>query len=277
MKILQLYYGEERIKLPKEDAWAIDEKRGVFAVADGVHLRKGIEYEGSGEEYKTAKYPTPSPAGKLAQEFCDNFLTLARSKNIKQAFASANKSVFRLNKTRDKYGTLSNAETYYAATGAFGRITKNVLEWGNICDASVSVIDEKGNFKLRQTDHRHYNEFDPILEKYSSLDQSYMLRTIFRNALSPRGKKLGYGVITGEPTAEVYVHYGKQKLQRGDVIVFATDGFEEFLKDISFRKAILTMNRDVIEDAVDKIQKKHRRTPEFVSERTLIAIKTDSK
>jgi hypothetical protein len=275
MKILQIYQAEERIILPKEDAWAIDEKRHIFAVADGVHLRKGIEYRGRGMEYKSAKYPSPSPTGKLAQAFCNHFLKVARSESLKKAFTSANSSVFRFNKPRNKEETFSKAQAYYAATGAFGRIHKGVLEWGNICDASVLVIDEKGKVVLWQTDHHHHNEFDPILYQYSALDQSYILRTIFRNALSPRGKKLGYGVITGEPAANAYVRFGRKKLRRGELVVFATDGFEKFLKEISFRKALLTMDRRVADEAAKKIQQKYNHAPEFVSERILLAVRAD--
>jgi hypothetical protein len=35
MKIFRLYYPEERIKLPKEDAWVIDRKNNIFAPPDG--------------------------------------------------------------------------------------------------------------------------------------------------------------------------------------------------------------------------------------------------
>jgi len=275
MKVLQLYQPEERISLPKEDAWVVDLRRGVFAVADGVHLRLGIEYQGKGVEYRSAKYPNPSPAGALSQMFCNSFLKFARRESIQKAFSSANRSVSHFNKKRKKGETFSTAEAYYAATGAFGWIKKDALAWGNICDASVSIIDKNGKMAFWQTDHHHHNEFDPILSSYSGLDQTYMLRTVFRNALSPKGKKLGYGVITGEPAAELYVHFGKKRLRHGDLVVFASDGFEAFFKEVSFRKALLTLDRRVIEGAIKKIQQKHSRIANFLSERTLVAVRWD--
>lgn len=263
MKILRLYYPEETVRLPREDAWAIDERRGIFAVADGVHLQEGIEYKG--------KYPRPSPAGKLAQEFCDNFLKFYRISGIKKAFARSNKSVFHLNKPRDKSKIISNAGAYYAATAAFGWIRNGVLEWGHICDSSVAVIDSRGKLLLWRTDHTHHNQFDLILGKYSPLDQSYMLRTVFRNALSPDGEKIGYGVITGELAAEKYAWFGKRKLRKKETVILATDGFESYLGSASFRRALITLDRGRIENTMRQLQQKHKN--EFVSERTLIAVK----
>lgn len=267
MKIFQLYYPEERIKLPKEDAWAVDRKSNTFAVADGVHLVKGIEYE--------KKYPRPSPAGKLAQKFCDNFLKFSHGKSIEKAFAEANRSVFSINKGRNKYKTFLTAQAYFAATGAFGRIKNNILEWGNICDSGVVVINGRSEITMWKLDHRHHGSSDILMKGYSPVDRTYMFRTTFRNALSPQGEKWGYGVITGEPAAEAYAYLGKRKLHKGDLVVFISDGFEEYLKEKSFRVALRTMNKKVIEQTMVRLKRSHKGDAEFVSERTLLSILID--
>lgn len=267
MKVLKLYYPEERARLPREDAWAVDEKNGLFVVADGVHLLKGIEYGN--------KYPRPSPAGKLAREFCGNFLKSARRTNLQRAFSLANRSVFHLNRNRKRSETFSRAEAYYAATGAFGRIKKNTLEWGYICDSSITVLSASGKTLFSRTEHKHYNQFDPILSNYSSLDASYMLRTIFRNALSSRGEKLGYGVITGERSAERYAWFGKRKLHKGEIVVFATDGFERYLQEGVFRSALISFDRQNAEAAMAQLKKAHRHDGGFIVEKTLVAVRCD--
>jgi serine/threonine protein phosphatase PrpC len=267
MKTFQLYHSEERIKLPEEDAWAIDHKNNVFAVADGVHLLKGIEYQRS--------YPAISPAGTLAQKFCDNFLRFARIETLKSAFLKANRSVFSINKNRDKYGTFSKAEAYFAATGAFGKIKNRKLEWGNICDSGVVIISAKHNITFWRLDHSHHGPCDDLLRGYSTMDGSYMLRTIFRNAISQQGKRLGYGVITGEPAAEKYAWFGTRKLNKGDLVVFTTDGFEQYLQEKSFRIALRTMDEKEIEIAIAKIKKANKGNGEFISERTLVAVLVD--
>ncbi|MEK7195213.1 MAG: hypothetical protein AAB655_00795, partial [Patescibacteria group bacterium] len=266
MRILKLYYPEERLRLPQEDAWAIDEKNLAFAVADGVHLLPGIEY------HRGKEYPAPSPSGRLAREFCNNFIKFQKRSGIKTAFAKANRSVFRLNKKRAKLSTFLKAGVYYAATAVVGRIKSRIFEWMGICDSSVTVLDSRGKILLFHTDHLHHNDFDPLLSEYFHLDQSYMLRTLFRNALSPQGKKLGYGVITGEKAAEKYAWSGKRKMRKGEVIVFATDGFEAYLQDDSFRKALLRFNKKEVEQAVITLEKHHKNNSEFVSEGTLIAV-----
>lgn len=266
MKTLQLYYPEERIRLHKEDASAIDDENGIFVVADGVHLREGIEYKG--------RYPNPSPAGRLAKKFCDNFLKYARGVSIEKNFSEANRSVFSINKKRNKLATFSEAKAYFAATGAFGRIKNRVLEWGNICDSGVVIIDAKNKVTFWQFDHSHHGPCDELLKGYSVLDVSYMLRTIFRNAISSRGEKLGYGVITGESLAEAYAHFGKRLLRKGDIVVFATDGFEKYLGEKSFRVSLRTFDKRQIEYAMSKL-KKSQAKDDFVSERTLIAVQVD--
>jgi len=250
-----------------EDSFLADGVRGIFVVADGVTLRKGLEFK--------KKYPWPSPAGQLAQKFCDQFIRVAKHSSLHRAFVLANRSVWAFNKKRDKSKTFLNAEAHYAATAAFGRIQGRVLEWGHICDSSVSVITKQGDVGFFRTDHLHHNAFDHILRHYSSLDQSYILRTVFRNALSSRGKKIGYGVITGEQAAEPYARFGKRKIKKGELAIFATDGFEDYLKIPSFRRALLTMDKKVVEKEMFRIKKAHKDLPAFVSERTLIAVRVD--
>jgi hypothetical protein len=271
MKILQLYYPEERVKLPKEDAWAFDKNDFAFAVADGVHLLPGIEYR------RGSNYPAPSPAGKLAQEFCANFIKFQKGSSLEAAFTKANRAVFHLNKGRRNDMTFLRSEAYYAATAATGRIKGRIFEWRGICDSSITIVNAKAKILFTHTDHWHHNDFGPILANYFHLDRSYVFRTFFRNALSKTGKKLGYGVITGQKAAEAYTWFGKRKLQKGDVAILATDGFEAYLKDASFRRAVISMNRSRVERVMEQLKKSHPNNHEFLSERTLVAVGIDLK
>src|SRR6185437_8459443 len=144
-----------------------------------------------------------------------------------------------------------------------------------ICDSNISVISPKGKLLVFKTDHMSRHPFKSIAKPYSVADKSYMVRTIFRNALSPKGKKLGYGVVTGEPSAEPYARFGKRKLHRGELVVFATDGFEDYLQLPAFRDALLSMDKRVIEDAMAHIKDKNNGARPFASERTLIAIRME--
>ncbi len=264
MKIIQLYFPHtHRPRLPKEDAWVVDAKNKIFAVADGVHLYKGIEYK--------KKYPRPSPAGKLAQKFCDVFVRNARRGMLKNAFRKANRSVFIFNKNRDKYSVFQNASCYYAATAAFLRICSRRVEYGNICDAGVAAIGPDGRLLFWNRDHTHHHGFD--LSRYSEMDRTFLLRTVFRNAVGARGEKKGYGVVTGERAAEIYVRYGKANLRKNAVYLLATDGFEMYLSDLGFRKALFSFDKKKIYAAMTLLQKANKNNDEFFRERALVAVK----
>lgn len=265
MRTLKLYYTEERIRLPKEDGCAADVKNGIFAVADGVHLCRGIEYKGA--------YPWPSPAGKLAQKFCDVFVKTAKKGSIRNAFRKANRAVFSFNRDRDKFSVFENASAYYAGTAAFMRFRGKYVEYGNICDAGVATVDMRGKSLFWSRDHTHHHGYD--LSSYSAVDQTYLLRTIFRNAVGRRGEKKGYGVVTGESEAEIYVNYGHSALKKNVVYLLATDGFEKYLQEQSFRKALSTMDRNQVGKAVARLKKLHKGDGEFLAEKTLIAVRPD--
>lgn len=240
MKVVSLYYPDETEKNanPQEDAFAVDAKRGVFAVADGVHLYRGAEYAG--------EYPHPSPAGSLARKFCSTFVRRARRMNLRRAFSAANYSLAPLNKSRNFFPPRLKV----AATASFGRIRGKILEWGLICDSGVAVVGKSGNLKLFAQDRLWLSDFD--LSKFDDSAQRFFARTVFRNAISQTGKKTGYGVLTGEKAAEKYARYGKQKLMYGDVVVFFTDGFELFMKNRGFRRVLACFDKKTIERFIDK-------------------------
>jgi len=268
MKILQLYYPDSRHIHPKEDAWAIDEKNKIFAVADGVGMQPGIEYK--------KIYPNPSSAGKLAQKFCDSFVKHAKNTSIQNAFRKANRLVFVFNKARDKFD-ITKAEVYYAATAAFGKVRGSYFEYGHICDAGALALDKSGKIIFWEnkchSDSIFENYFGHLSQQYSKLLYWYLERTILRNALGPNGEKLAYGVITGEKQAEKYAVFGKIKIKHSAVYILSTDGFDPFIRNKDFRRALLSLDKKIIELVMQKIIAKARNKKLYLSEKTLIAFK----
>jgi len=269
MDILRLYLpdktGLHKSQPPKEDAWALERKRGIFVVADGVHLYKNIEYKG--------KYPNPSPAGRLAKKFCDVFVKYAKKNNLRTTFKNANRAVWIFNKNRDKATAIENTRVYYAATAAFAKLKDNLLEYGHICDASVSAISKKGKLLFWENNCGFNPDFPNWFTKgYSEFATALFNRTIFRNLTLPRGKKLGYGVITGEEAVETYAVFKKIKLRRGVVYVLATDGFTPYLKRQDFRKKLTTFDRKELKKFINGLSQKNK-NPNLKLEKTLIAFK----
>ncbi len=271
MKAIQFFFHHKpgTFRYPQEDALRADVKNGVFAVADGVHMYSGLEYKGKRPAPSPEGYPNPSPAGILARQFCLAFCRYAKKGEIRNAFIRANATLATLNRKRSNF-PLKKANLLVAATAAFGRIKRNVLEWGLICDSGVAVIGKRGELKLFELDHTWFSDLD--FSPFDLFAKVFFIRTVFRNALSDKGKRLGYGVLTGEKCAEAYVRFGKRKLQRGDVVVFLTDGFEKFIPDKGFRKALASFDQGKIGRVIKALE---RRGEGFQKEKTLIVVKPD--
>ncbi len=270
IKFIKLYYPGQHEKKPKEDAWTLDEKHLIFAVADGVALYENIEYRN--------KYPNPSPAGKIAQKFCTYFVKYARHTNIKDAFKKANRAVLVLNKNRDRWNP-EKAKLYYAATAAFGRIKGRYLEWGHICDAGIAAVAPNGEFMFLDDKCGSANNFtNPdmpslSLSKYSDFFITLLSRTIYRNTTSSSKRELGYGIITGEKEAERFAVFQKTLLRKNIVYTIFTDGFSPYLKNKGFRNALVSLNPHRMNRIIRRLTQKGRKIKGLFRERTLIAFK----
>jgi len=65
-------------------------------------------------------------------------------------------------------------------------------------------------------------------------------RKYFRNKLDVNYIPYGYGVLTGEKDALIYIIYDKLDLENKDVVLFFTDGFLPYLDEPEFKKVILS-------------------------------------
>jgi serine/threonine protein phosphatase PrpC len=233
LKVFSLANNGLTGKRPFEDALKYDVGSGAFAVADGVTLWEGIEYQG--------RYPKRSGSAKLARAFCDGFVRYHKqnpSSDFLAAFRAGNRSAARVNIGRSKYHIFREHKGLFAATVTTAIVTGRRLDWAHICDAGVAVITKDGKLKMKKDDCRHSFPWFKDTKQYEASARTFFIRTIVRNAIGPDGQLQGYGVVTGEPEAERYIESGKYSLLPGESAVLFSDGFASYLELPAFRKLI---------------------------------------
>jgi hypothetical protein len=249
-------------KRPFEDAFKYDAKLGVFAVADGVGLWKGIEYEG--------RYPRNSGSKKIAQAFCSDFVRHYKNNpnsNLLSAFRAGNAAAGRVNVGRSKYDVFRKHKGLFAATAAMAVIKNKELTWAHVCDAGVAVVGKDGKLKMKKDSCQNHFPMPRDIKKYDDTTWTLFFRTIARNAVSPTGESNGYGVITGEEEVEGYIEKGAYRLLPGDSVVLFSDGFAPYLELPTFRKLIVESNLEkdfrigaekIIKQKTEKVEQKLR-------------------
>lgn len=219
---------------PQEDYLSFNKDAKAFVVADGVGLWDGIEY--------IKKYPNTSGSGKISKIFCQSFikyLTKNPKANIQKAFEQSNIASATANKNRSKYNILKNKNGLFAATAAMAHIKNNVLEWAQICDSGIMVINKDGKIRLKQDSYEQLFNWPNDIKKYDTDLRILIFRSLIRNAVDKNNKAIGYGIITGEPEVNYYLKSGKLKLSPGDCVFLYTDGFTPYLEIQNFRKMII--------------------------------------
>jgi serine/threonine protein phosphatase PrpC len=238
---------------PREDAVIVNDKWGIFVVADGVTLAHGIEYVG--------KYPRISPACAIANVFASVFLISVLGERsvknpVRKAFREANKAAGRINKNRSKFTVLSKCNNLFAATASMAVIRGNMLHWGQLCDAGIGVINKNGILKFRKDTYVNLFPVQRDIELYDTRSRLLFFRTIMRNAVSLEGRPQGYGVVTGEPDAELFLQSASYPLEEGDTVILYSDGFSSYLQSPSFLRLLantpLEKLRAKIEEVIDK-------------------------
>ena len=229
----------ESYQHPQEDYLIASNLPPIFVVSDGVTLnfKRMIE---SG-----AKYPTPSPAGAVAEIFCESVLKNVRemyeefdAEKIIEVFKEANKDVSKYNQQIGKSEISGNPTGFYAATGSFVIIKDSKAYWSSICDSFVAHFDKDMNVKFMSS-----------------------------GLCSP------YAVINGEERMAGHLEKGVFELTSGDRIFVFTDGFEHYAKNINFLKIFINWGDDLKERIVQFSKEMNLRDPEnYGHERSLIAI-----
>jgi len=257
---------------PNEDCYRVSKKFPIFAVADGV----------TQAHYKTGQYVFPKGAKEAAEIFCRATIShlekpMARGskriiKHIKEAFNRANEKIKILN---EKYGIdkkMNYVEyDWFDTVGVAGIIAKNTLSYGFVGDCGLAIFDRNNKKKFQTKDmvlpaikrfRKTYKDYKKLLPS----SQTIIIHKDFRN----NPNKKGYGSFTGEPTVQNYYKIGSKKLEKGDLIVFYSDGFFELLKDKDFIKILREKNRQKL-DAL--VMKKAKENPEkYGGDRTFVAL-----
>ena len=229
----------ETYQHPQEDYLIASDSPPIFVVSDGVTLNYKKIFEDN------AKYPSPSPAGDVAEIFCEAVIRNATEKygefdasQIIEVFKQANYEVKNYNEQIDKSDFSGNPTGYYAATGSFVITKNNKAYWASICDAFVAHFDENMNVKFMSS-----------------------------GVCSP------YAVINGEERMVDHLEKGVFDLESKDRIFVFTDGFEHYMKNTDFLEIFKNWDNDLEKCIAEFSRSMNPKDPEkYGHERSLIAI-----
>lgn len=260
---------------PQEDFLSVSKKYPIFAVADGVTL----------ELDKHGNYPQKSGAGEVARIFCREVVKIAEKSyddfmdsDIKKIFARANSVVDRYNRSLGRFKACLNYWDIdlFAAAAAFAVVKNGLVYWASICDASVVHFKKDGQLSFRSPDCWAITRGEKSKNwlAMSEEDRKKTGRCVYRNGIGRDGSLVGYGVVTGEKSAERYLSTGKFSVNEGDVVMLMSDGFENYLKVKEFVRLFMTWPKGIRSRLKQITRSKSIDNPsDFGRERTLIAIK----
>ncbi len=224
---------------PQEDYLIALEAPPVFVVADGVTLnfKKLIENK--------KEYPNPSPAGQVAQIFCEAVQKSVQNKYqnfgedaIKDVFREANHAVAEYNTKIGQSEISGNKTGFYSATGSFVVIKDSKAYWASICDAFFAHFDKDMNLKFMSS-----------------------------GLCSP------YAVINGEERMSDHLERGVADLTEGDRVFVFTDGFEHYMKNPTFIELFKNWSDDLQERIGKFSRRMNLENPEnYGHERSVVAI-----
>lgn len=262
-------------KKPNEDFFLISKKYPIFLVADGV----------TQSHFKNGGYAYPNGARKSAEIFCYKSLKLLEKtfsykkqsekdikNNFKDAFNFANHNIMALN---IKYGIdkkLNYVEyDWFDTVGIAGIIVKNRVYYGYVGDCGLIIFDKKNKKKFQTKDmvRPAVNMFKKMYSDCKTFPinkRTLIMHRDFRN----RKDGKGYGSFSGESEVEKYYKYGSKELNKGDLLVFYTDGFFEHLKDKKFVKIVRVMNKKDLDNFVMKMASNKPET--FGNDRTFVSM-----
>ena len=149
-----------------------------------------------------------------------------------------------------------------------------MLEWAHVCDAGIAVLNKNGKIKLKKDGCASYFQWPHDAGRYDFATWEFINRTIARNAVSARGKLLGYGVVTGEPEALRYVESGSFRLAVSDTVVLYTDGFTPYFSLASFRNVIAHVSSHILlQKKIVDLARQYQKKEGWNREKSLIVIK----
>jgi serine/threonine protein phosphatase PrpC len=223
---------------PYEDFLKFDEQKKIFIVCDGVTRDRinGI-------------YPNPSPASEVAKLFaeeCFNEIVI-RLENTKvdvqelldKSFKISNRKILEFNK---------NFDTFRPGAVALALIIKNnTISFCYIGDC-IGIFYHKdivSRFTESQTKLIHLNK--------AQFTTQQIRQEICNNFSHP----YGFGVLDGNPNAELFIKSASFILKPQSTIVLSTDGIEHLIK-IKGEKFIEQMSSKKIIDEAEKLEANHK-------------------
>lgn len=235
------------IIFPEEDYFYTSDN--VFCVADGItrDLIGGEikPYPNTEEEakYIAEHYPNPSGAYKSSVIVAENFVKYAKAlgddvseQTIKNCINKANHDVWDINKDReiDYIG-----EDLYCSVAVGGIIKDDFLYCFGIGDCYIKAFDEDYNEVFTTiNDHKWMEEYEEdFLKKgmYSWSDPRgrVLIRAGLRNnnIITYKGKKAGYGALTGEDSAMSFIKTYKVSLDKVKYICAYSDGCMSYFEN----------------------------------------------
>ena len=252
--------------IPTEDAFASWEEGNLRAmsVADGITRDcmngKPLTRDWMGLVNARLFYPrNPNPAQAAANIFVESSLEALKSTipidetAVKLGFNYAN---LRIREWQRKYIRKVDylANDFPGCVAALGIVDnrRGAFCWGQICDAGVALLDEKGNLVMMTENdgpekHDAYIWNTDLMKGLNWKDYRARVnvRKVFRN--NPHDEFHSghtFGVLTGEEEALEYVRTGVQDFRPGYVAMAYTDGLEHVLFD----------RRDIRGNVVDAVR-----------------------
>ena len=261
---------------PNEDFYLVSKILPIFVIADGVtqsHFREG-KYKG--------EYAFPAGARVAAQIFCYGILEFLEknlpkeNRNfenlIETAFDLANKKIKEFNISEGIDKRLNYFEyDWFDTVGIVGFIIGKTLYFGYVGDCGLAIFDKNNKLKFQTKDQvalaeRFAREKYRNWGKLSFFKKTIILRKEIRNR--PDGK--GFGSFTGQESVKKYYQIGKKNFEKGDLVLFYSDGFLNYLKFPKFIEILRNQDKKELDKFTFKKARKNYK--KYGTDRTLIAI-----
>lgn len=246
---------------PEEDSfdYLIEKDKIIVAVADGITRDPiGIKDFPENPDKETIKklmesYPKPSPAKKAADTFCKTFLKSKNSEKILEIFKEGNNQIKKINQNLN----VDYLENDFAACVASGGIIKNnKLYYGFITDCGVCVYNSKFELIFRTPDEGPSKEIDKEAKRlgknWNQAEWRAKVRSYYRNNPS---NPLCYGALTGESSALKFIKTGETNVEKGNIIIFYSDGMAPLLYSEEIHKISNSKDfKKYLENNLEKMQ-----------------------
>lgn len=253
----------------QEDHFLISKRYPIFVVADGVTLNFD-----NGKDYSSA-----SGAKEAAKIFCEAVVAQAEKmyENFKEwdisaIFEAGNTAVLKYNISQGRTKDTINYwdVDFFSATTSFLLIKDNKAYWWSLCDSGMIVF--RNLEKIFQSPGGWINFPNDWSEKENKKAKVILRHRDYRNAVN-EGKLIGYGAVTGEESAKLYLNTGVLDINLRDIIFLFTDGLENYFQSEKFIDIFKSWPEGIEEQLSDIIAEKSKAEPsKYGSEKTLIAI-----